>query len=229
LVIDAEQIGLTDQPVGPSTYINPIRNTWRDYVLTYDPDSALGGSANNTREVNVSQFGMFLAAWYLPNYVTDNSIPPNWRTVNAQAVTERLPSYPTGPPPVLIPNFCQTNTFDYRLINCTDNTIQIPTGTFTNCIPLISATYRACEGWYAVCAPPSLPTNEACHLTIHWQSDNVRTVSPNSGDLTEIFQLFTHSSWSASIEWLNDPRSDASIFGLSSAWRIMLLDVNHTF
>jgi hypothetical protein len=144
-------------------------------------------------------------------------------------VTEKLPPYPTGPSPVITPNFCQTNTFDYRLINCSNNNIQIATGPFSTCIPLTTSTYNVCEGWYAVCAPTSLPTDQACHLTIHWQSDNVKTVSPNTSAPTDIFQLFTSSSWSASIEWLNDPRSDASIFGLSSAWRIMLLDVNHSF
>jgi hypothetical protein len=196
---------------------NPVVK-YPDYLLAYDPTGPLfsqpNPTANSIYEVTYGRHSMLFGTYFLP-YVGQNVEP--WKQDGATAISVPLTTDPFINGPGGKPQ-CQRNKYDYFLWNCTTDTL---TGVLTApnfCNTGTGVIFNSCEGCYALLQDNSgapILYDEAAFLTINWFLGNA---SPYN-QITK--------SWSCSIEWLSDPRSDALIGGIR--YKIMLLGANHTF
>jgi hypothetical protein len=230
IILNAQNAAL-DSRVNDSSYWAPMRNAttptpvsiappipasqrYSDYVMAYDPTNDLiyNQAATSTYEVSYGRHGMLLATFFMPDLY--GSLPI-WFAASAQGITIGLvanpfPPGPTGP-------LCQVNKYDFFLYNCTTTQFR-PVLSGTTCTGLQQGLFvgNACDGIYAV-LQDNLAGNyaEAAYLNILWDTG---IAAPENQ---------CNSQWSASVEWLQDPRSNVTIAG--NTYKVMLLGANHSF
>ena len=218
------------------TYIAPIRNAtigttgttgptpptgtigYPDCIMVYDPfNPVFLTSANATYEVSWARHSMFLATFYLPPLI-DPLL--NWQTYGVSAVTRLMRTNPFGNKTVDNSGIleCQNNLYSYYLVPCGINSITsaiLTAGSTSASIPAI-LTASGGVGLYAVLSGAQYAA--AAYLYLMFSDDNAVVGAPRT---------YCNTCWSASIEWLNDPRS--RYINNGTEYRIMLLGANHSF
>ena len=245
IILNATGLVVYGDNATDSTYIAPLRDSaplsacppstapgikkgFPDYMMAYDPTylantAAVVGqpTANTTYEVTYGRHGMLLATHYL-HIAGDTTTPiTQWYIRSLYAISQSLscdPFLAVGTQSAT----CQSNKYEYYLYNCSLPTL-IQTGiTHNNKCSTSSPTGimlgAPCNGVYALLLDPNpnLVYDEAAYFSVLLNADQSGT-SPFSLQL----------SWSASIEWLNDPRSSLQLG--NTVYKIMLIGANHSY
>jgi hypothetical protein len=207
-------------PTGPEKYPG-------DYLMAYDPkfDPSCNLSAGTSYEVVYGRHGMLLATYYLP--FRWQGAPPDiseiWCPISAQGISQSLSKTPFIDSLGNI-SYCQKNNYNYYIFDCSNppplSPLYIVLNSQETCRKYVPTNaFRECTGIIALLEDPSRNYCEAAHLTLHWGTNQFF----NEPCSIRNFQ----STWTASIEWLNDPRSVFQLNGLQ--FRIMLLGANHSY
>jgi hypothetical protein len=206
---------------GPTGPVGPVKYPG-DYLMAYDPSQTLcNASAEGTKEVVYGRHGMLLATYYLPfRWQSEQpDISEIWCPISAQGISQSLSKTPFIDTSGNL-SYCQKNNYNYFIVDCSNlSPINIVLNKPDTCRRYIQTNaYRECTGIIALVHDPDQNYCEAAHLTLHWGTN----LSFNEPCSIRNFQ----STWTASIEWLNDPRS---VYQQNPEWRIMLLGANHSY
>jgi hypothetical protein len=205
------------------THIYPIREDYRDSILVYDdptynPDTSSAPvlpPQSNRYEINTACYAMPLYTYFPPEHI-DNS-GAEWISYSFTGITE---IFPFGG--IRIPG-CQTNSYNYYLIDC-NALVVIGPGPILKagqqCIPdTANFPVRPCRPYFVIAVDPNGRYDQCCMVTGYWWYG---ITNPE-----ETVQI----TWTGSVGWLRDKRSNIpanTIPGIDVDSKILLLGANHT-
>jgi hypothetical protein len=213
------------EPSGTNrTHIYPIRQDYRDSILIYDDPSYNNDTSTvpvnppqyNRYEINTACYGMPLYTFLPPEHIDQSANP--WVSYTFTAITQGFPfTAPSFP-------FCQRNVYEYYIVDCNTNPPRLVDKALSlgeTCRSNSNVSIRPCPGgvYFAVVQADSNKYNECCIFNGYWWY--------GSAGPEETMQ----QTWSATVAWLNDPRSlipAGTIDGIDKDTRLLLLVANHT-